>query len=259
MTSNPLLDFILNAYHRVIPVRIDREINRALSISQEDFPRSVAIPTKYGRGMTERVVELFLARLMYRAGRNILDVGYANSTDAHLRMLKSLPEPVNITGIDLVPSSESVGRLYKHTVVGSITNTEYKNDTFDLIWCISALEHFGMNNSVYTSQFTLDTNMDAKALEEMMRILRIGGTLFISVPYGRFENHGWFRNYDKTHWQTLLEVARPTSRVDELYFRYSDADGWRTAFPEELAGTGYSDNQNSGASGLAVAFIHKKE
>ncbi|MBX2991764.1 MAG: methyltransferase domain-containing protein [Bacteroidetes bacterium] len=256
--KSSLIELVLSAYHALIPPKIDREIKRALSLSQQNFPQSVSLPRNYGRGMTERVVELLVAQLTYRAGKRVLDVGHANIMNAHARMLKSLPSPVDITGVDIVPAGDEVRLLYTNSVVANIAKTDFQDESFDLIWCISALEHFGMDNSIYTSDFTLDKEMDKAALKEMMRIIRVGGMIYISVPFGKFEDHGWLRNYDSLHWQELLAVARNSSHINELYFTYSDESGWRPANPDELYNTGYSDHQNAGASGLAVALIQKE-
>jgi SAM-dependent methyltransferase len=251
------VEIALRTYHLVIPPKMDREIGRAFSTPQQEFPKSVNLPRHYGEKMTERVVEILIARLTYRFGRRVLDVGHANAMNVHLRMLKSLPGPVDVTGIDITAANNTVRSIYTHSVVENITKTSFPEKSFDLIWCISALEHFGMDNSIYTDQFTLDKQMDLKALEEMLRILREGGTIYISVPYGKFEDHGWLKNYDRNRWQKLLDGARATTHIDELYFRYSDQQGWSVASPDELSDTGYSDGQNNGASGLAVALIHK--
>ena len=37
----------------------------------------------------------------------------------------------------------------------------------------------------------------ARALDELVRVLTPGGTLFLTVPYGAAEDHGWFRQYDR--------------------------------------------------------------
>ena len=257
MQSNALIDLALKAYHLVIPPRVDREVKRAMSTPQLQFPSSVTLPKAYGVHMSERVVEILLARLTYKPGKRILDVGHANAINAHLRMLDSLTKPLDITGIDITPAADAVLSHYTHSVVGNIMKSDFPADTFDLIWCISALEHFGMDNSVYTDQFVLDTEMDIKALGEMVRILRPGGTVYVSVPFGKLEDHQWHRNYGKERWQKLLDVARPSARIDELYFKYSDGAGWSTVNAEELAHVGYFDQKNRGASGLAVALIHK--
>jgi SAM-dependent methyltransferase len=251
------MELALNAYHAVIAPRIDREIKRATSIPQHDFPKSVRLPKKYGRGMSERVVEIFIARLTCQFGKRVLDVGHSNATNAHLRMVGILKETMDVTGIDIVPANDTIRALYARSEVGSIIRTDFPEGSFDLVWCISALEHFGMDNSIYTREFALDKEMDMKALEEMMRVLQPGGTLYISVPFGKSEDHGWHRNYDSGRWQKLLSPARSHAHIDELYFMYSDEEGWGVSTPSALSLTGYLDHHNSGASGLAVALIHK--
>lgn len=257
MQNNRFMDLALRAYHAVVAPRIDREIRRASSIPQQYFPESVRLPKDYGKGMNERVVEILIARLTCQPGRRVLDIGNSNATNAHLRMVKTLQGSIDITGIDIVPANDVVRSIYARSKVGNIVKTDFHEGSFDLIWCISALEHFGMDNSIYTKDFALDKEMDMRALEEMMRILRTGGTLYISVPFGKLEDHGWHRNYDNGRWQKLLAIARPAARIDELYFKYSDERGWSVATSEELSCTGYLDHHNSGASGLAVALIHK--
>lgn len=258
MKKNRLTSLLLDAYHRVRAPRVDRAIQRALALPQPEFPQSVNLPRPYGRGMNERVVELLIARLTYQPGMKVLDVGHANIMSAHARMLQALPAPKDITGIDIAPASKEIRSLYTLSVQGDITRTDFPPNTFDLIWCISALEHFGMDNSIYTDQFALDRDMDVMALREMMRILRVGGTIYISVPYGRFEDHGWLRNYDKELWQRLLATVQSEASIARLYFKYFDQLGWSPASPEDLVNTGYLDHKNSGASGLAVALIHKE-
>lgn len=253
-----MLEFALRAYHRVVPPRIDREIRRALALPQDRFPGSLNLPRVFGRRMNERVVEILVARLTYRPGAKILDVGHANIMNAHARMLASLPGPVDITGIDITPADDSIRSLYTRSIVGDVANTEFPEGCFDLVWCISAIEHFGMDNALYTSRFALDADLDLRALQEMMRVLRIGGMLYLSVPFGKYEDHGWLRNYDRDRWQRLLGVARPGARIDELYFGYSDSRGWRCVPAEELSGVGYDDHRNSGASGLAIALLRKR-
>jgi SAM-dependent methyltransferase len=257
MRASPVSEFVLKAYHLVVAPRIDREIRRALALSQEMFPASIALPAPFGKGMNERVVEILIARLTYGPGKKILDVGHANAMKAHLRMVQSLPRPIDITGIDITPASDAVRWLYTRSVTQDVTKTDFHDGAFDLIWCISAIEHFGMDNSLYTDRFALGREMDIRALEEMMRVLHVGGTLYISVPFGNYEDHGWLRNYDTERWQKLLAIARPNARIDELYFKYSDGEGWRCADPGELSGVGYRDHQNSGASGLAAALVQK--
>jgi ubiquinone/menaquinone biosynthesis C-methylase UbiE len=99
--------------------------------------------------------------------------------------------------------------------------------------------------------------MDKKAISEMIRILKTGGKLLITVPYGRYEEYGWFRNYDKKHWQELLDTVRPQSNIKELYFKHNK-DGWLKCKPGELAQVSYFGQKNYGAAAIAICLITKK-
>ncbi len=249
-------DFIENLVGHDIQWSITREYNRALRSDLHRFPASVTLPRPCGENLPERVVELLLARLSYWPGAAVLDVGHANSMACHRDMVRSLPNPRNITGIDMAEPVYDVGELYAASVRRDICDTEFLDDTFDLVWCISSLEHIGMDNSGYGEPRSDDAAAD-RALAEMMRITRPGGFILVTVPYGKFENHGWFRNFDEETLQDLLEVVRPQATVHELYFGHSHGGGWSRFDAEELKGTGYLDEGNAGAAGLAAVVIEK--
>jgi len=68
----------------------------------------------------------------------------------------------------------------------------------------------------------------------MLRVLKVEGTLLITVPYGKFEDHGWLKNYDKHYWQNILDVASTYGKLHEYYFRHTFGEGWVCATPDEL-------------------------
>ena len=64
-------------------------------------------------------------------------------------------------------------------------------------------------------------------------MLRPGGTLLATVPYGAAEDHGWFRQLDRAEVESLggeIEV-----------YRYS-ADGWQRSSLAEAAEERYHDH-----------------
>jgi SAM-dependent methyltransferase len=242
----------------VLQENISAELERALLLEQSDFPECVCLPENYGKGMPERVVELLFARLSYHSNLHVLDVGHANAMKCHLNMLRTLPQPRHLIGIDIAHPVYDTRLFYEHSVLGDMTKSSFKDATFDLIWCISALEHFGMDNSGYTGSFKRERHMDILALMEMLRLLVSGGELLVTVPYGKYEDHGWLRNYDRNVWQGLLDVAREVSVVKEWYYRHTFGDGWSAVNPEELQFVGYYDQANAGTGGLAGAYFTKK-
>jgi SAM-dependent methyltransferase len=235
---------------------ITREYKRALGSDWQRFPSTVNLPQRCGENLPERVVELLLARLSYWPGARVLDVGHANSMACHLDMVRSLPAPRAITGIDMAEPVFDVSGLYAESVRRDVCDTGIQDDTFDLVWCISSLEHIGMDNSGYGEPRSEGATAD-RALAEMLRVTRPGGSILVTVPYGKLENHGWFRNFDEESFQELLEPVRPHATVHELYFGHSHGGGWSRTHPEDLRATGYFDQSNAGAAGLAAVIVEK--
>jgi len=235
---------------------ITREYHRALRSYGHSFPAAVSLPRPCGERLPERVVELLLARLSYWPGALVLDVGHANSMTCHRDMVRSLPAPRKITGIDMAEPVFDASQLYAESVRRDICDTGFADETFDLVWCISSLEHIGMDNSGYGESGSDGATAEG-ALAEMLRITRAGGSILVTVPYGKRENHGWFRNFDLESLQDLLEAVRPLGAVHELYFAHSRGGGWGRTDAEELKTTGYLDEGNAGAAGLAAVVIEK--
>jgi O-antigen chain-terminating methyltransferase len=65
-----------------------------------------------------------------------------------------------------------------------------------MIFCISILEHVGMDNSVYGNKNEEDYKSQLKALNEIYRITKIGGKVILTLPFGKFMNYKWFLQYD---------------------------------------------------------------
>ena len=75
-----------------------------------------------------------------------------------------------------------------------------------------------------------------KAVGELLRVLVPGGTLLATVPYGRREDHGWFRQFDRADVDTLL----PGRVIADIY-RYS-AEGWQKSSLDAAARERYHDH-----------------
>ena len=237
--------------------KILNEVGRALELNRGGGD-TIRLPAQYGRNLPERVIEIFLARWYYKPGLKVLDVGCSNAMECHLRMVRDLEPPRDIAGIDISVPSEKTRRCYDRFIHESIVSSRTDAGSFDLVWCISALEHFGMDNSTYTDQFTLSEDMDVHAVKEMVRILAPGGRLLVTIPYGRYENHTWFRNYDDDHMRNLLAPMQSHADIHTSFYRHTHGTGWRVATAEELEHVGYYDQSNGGGAGLAVITAIKR-
>lgn len=243
---------------RMLQDGIFKEALRGYDLNREGFPDQLRLPPLFGAGLPERAVELMMAKLLYRPGESVLDLGHANAMPCHRRLLDTLPPPRRLTGLDIAEPVYDTSRYYTRSLREDITRTSLPEETFDQIWCISTLEHFGMDNSAYTSTFERDSGLASAALSAMIRLLKCGGRLLITVPFGRLEDHGSHINYNLASWSRLLDPVRPRAHIRLWYFRHTQGAGWTLVAPDELALTGYYDQANSGAAGLAVALLTKQ-
>ena len=190
-------------------------------------------------GVNERSVEVpwALARLA-GAGR-ILDVGCAAST--YLAELASQAGRA-VYGLDPGEPPPVAGA---GVVRGSVVAPPFRQGAFDLILCISTVEHIGL--PIYGQhEFP---HGDVLAMRHMRRLLRPGGRLLLTVPFGRCQRNPWFRVYDAARLRVLTAGFR---RLSEGYFRlvregegrYEACDG------KDLHAAGY-DFDHMRAEGVA--------
>lgn len=85
-------------------------------------------------------------------------------------------------------------------VVGDIKATKFPTGFFDAVTAISTIEHIGLGR--YGE--TLDPKGDRKAIAEIIRILKDGGELLMTVPFGRRSVSTLHRVYDEDALRSLL-------------------------------------------------------
>jgi SAM-dependent methyltransferase len=128
-----------------------------------------------------------------------------------------------------------------------------REDWFDDVVCLSTLEHVGMDNSTYgaAAERAADPTAEAGcALRELLRVTKPGSRLHISVPFGRREDHGWFRQFDRADVDALFAGAA-IGRREEAIFAHSPK-GWLRVTAAEAADASYNASPGR-ADDLAVA------
>jgi SAM-dependent methyltransferase len=192
----------------------------------------------------------------------MLDAGSALNHDHVLDRLLPRVEALHI--VTLVPEKRAFTERGVSYVYEDLRKLPYRDGYFDAVACVSTLEHVGMDNRLYRSDLppAADPQPEAdRALAELTRVLTVGGRLFVTVPYGAAEDHGWFRQYDRRGVEALC--ATPGLDVHELrIFRYSAA-GWQIGDLTAAAGARYRDYQKDprpvtdrAAAARAVACLH---
>ena len=124
-----------------------------------------------------------------------------------------------------------------------------------------------MDNSMYG--YDLDFNKEVeiksyeylKAVSEMLRVLKSGGTLMLTVPFGKFENHGFFQQFDKEMINRIYDLLKSEGTIESTFFTY-EKEGWRFALIDELSTiesynphTGKGKKDDGAAHSRAIACI----
>jgi SAM-dependent methyltransferase len=181
----------------------------------------------------ERVIELpwVLARL--RTGR-VLEVGYAHAEPAYIAALVAASVG-ELVGADLA-TAEVPGM---ETIEADARELPFPDGSFDQALLVSTLEHIGADNAVYGVAGEIDEGGRRRALRELRRILRPGGSLLATVPLGEPGDHGWFRQDDVRGW--TRSFIRAGFFVEEQEAYELGEHGWQAAPVFDATGVVYGD------------------
>lgn len=127
----------------------------------------------------------------------VLDVGAGSGM--MMKCLKGLKDVETITGIDIAPTTTDI-------IEASATDIPFDDEYFDCVIASEVLEH-------------LDDSILTKAVSEIHRVLKLGGTVIITTPYKydlsknevmcphcgeRFDRWGEVRSVDATNMMNIL-------------------------------------------------------
>lgn len=166
-------------------------------------PQSTAPPAT-DLGVNERSVEVPWARQRIGGARRVLDVGCSTSD-----YLADLTPDRRVYGLD--PDAprpiQNVG-----AVKGTIVAPPFPSGSFDLILCVSTVEHIGL--PIYGQhEFP---HGDMLAMRHVRRLLSPGGRLLLTVPFGRAQANPWFRVYDR---RSLRRLTRGFRALSTAFYR----------------------------------------
>jgi len=205
------------------------------------FQAGAALPPGYGVALDERCVEWpwFFACASASAVR-YLDAG-ATLNHGHV-LRRPFWRGKQLTILSLAPEPDCFWKQGISYQFGDLRAIPFRDGWFDEIACLSTLEHVGMDNSFFSStpdhrQQSLDDF--EQALLELHRVLKPGGRLLLSVPFGKYQNWRFFQQFDADLLERAARVFK-AGRRDDTFYRYS-MEGWQTAARDECADCGFSE------------------
>lgn len=216
----------------------ERELLRILEDADlmKTFVAGGSLPNGFGYRLDERIVEYpFVFAHLDPGDGLILDAGSTLNKPKLLdwRGLRDRRILIYTLETDWITLDPRISYLF-----ADLRDMLLRSEIASSVVCISTLEHVGFS---YEYQNYSQSNPDphaapetfVEALKEIHRVLEPGGQLLLTVPFGRYENHGWFQQFDADHVQRAID-AFGGSVADEAYYRYLP-DGWQAATPLECA------------------------
>jgi SAM-dependent methyltransferase len=199
------------------------------------------LPSGYGFGLDERCIEYiwFLAKMSSKS-KEYLDAG--STLNNRLLLRHPRLKGKRLTILTLSPESTCFWRLGVSYHYSDIRKLPFRDAWFDEIACVSTLEHVGMDNRLYSkdcAHHQRNTSDFGRALFELRRVLKPGGRLLLTVPFGKYQNWGVFQQFDAALLDRAARVFAPSARLDEFYL-YQE-DGWQIAQIEDCQDCSYSE------------------
>jgi glycosyltransferase involved in cell wall biosynthesis/SAM-dependent methyltransferase len=223
-----------------------------LNRSHSAQPFTIPAGDRLAPGTTERVVEIPWALSRYQGGARVLDLGYAFASGVYLSALLDLGIP-SLHGLDRATLSVP----FMRRVQGDMRWLPYRDASFDLVLCLSTLEHAGLDNTRYGAPYEeKDLGGQARALEEIARVLDANGRAIVTIPFGRREDRGWLFQHDAESWGELIRFS-PLAVTEQETFRLTDGGWERVNDPRAMGLLSYGDDAPA-AKGVLCAVLRRE-
>lgn len=196
------------------------------------------VPINYGFRLDERIVEYpWIFANLQKNKTVFLDAGSTFNFEYLLN--NELIENKEKYIYTFYPEDKSFNQKKISYVYGDLRDLPFKNDFFEEVVCQSTIEHIDMDNSMYG--YDLKSTLDVvtsksyeylKVIDELLRVLKTNGQLLLTFPYGKFENHGFFQQFDIEMVVRITDKMKNLGGYELTFFKYLP-EGWIVASQEE--------------------------
>lgn len=220
-------------YHEYKEEQINRSIHNDILLKEI---QTGTLPSHYGVGLDDRIVEYpWLFSHIHKEKGRMLDAG---STFNYEYLLEHpVIKQKELTIYTYYPETPSFLEKRISYVYGDLRLLPFRDNYFDEVICQSTLEHIDMDNSMYG--YDLSHKVDKgksyeylKVIDELARVLKHQATGLITFPYGRFENHGFFQQFDNEMLSRMQSQLALNGDTQITFFKYLST-GWTMAKKED--------------------------
>ena len=204
------------------------------------------LPEGFGAKLDERIVEYpWIFSRLPKEG-NIFDAGSTLNKEVLIKSpyLNERELIIYTLWMDRIAMYPNVSFL-----LGDLRNIILRDNVIDTLVCISTLEHVGYTYEYKTYSKSNpwpnaepDSYLDA--IREFSRVVKPGGHFLLTIPFGKYERHGWLQQFDSKRIDAV-EAAFGGKRCQRLFYRYVDG-AWRVASEEECADLEYFNIHETG-------------
>lgn len=151
--------------------------------------------------------------------KRILDVGSVKGDSAWTNWLESLPIDVHVTDYDADDEGIFQNSTFHHA---DVRDLPIEDNVFDKILAVSVIEHIGMAVPQVVDDVLppVETDGDIAAFKELLRVLKPGGEIVMTLPFGKtaatMRNNN-ARIYSPEFIQRFHEFADP---IVQDYYEY---------------------------------------
>lgn len=203
------------------------------------FAEGRPLPAGYGTHIDERIVECPWALATLGVGTSrVLDAGSVLNAPFLLEQPQLKGRPLVIYSLEIDHLQLDPNLSYLH---GDFREPILRDEIFEAIVCISTLEHVGMwpipkppvAENLAKPQPQKDLTAYRGALAVFSRLLKPGGRLLLTLPFGVPEDQDWLQIFDAAKIADV-KAAFGGETISETYYRHS-LQGWNTSSAEECA------------------------
>ena len=177
----------------------------------------------------ERIVEIpWIIKEIKNKKGNLLDAG---SSLNFYKFLKNLKKFDKIFITTLFPENNFYNKLRISYTYEDISNLSFKDEFFDVVTCISTLEHIGYNNKIYNNENYKNSKKKKNHLnlflKNLYRVLKKKGILLITIPYGKYGSYQNMQQFDEKALKTIFKILN-LRKIFEKYYKVNKNNWTKT-------------------------------